>query len=459
MQRELPRIMIAATASGSGKTTIVCGLLRAFLDRGLKVASFKCGPDYIDPMFHGSVLGTSCRNLDTWFTDENTTRYLMGRAAEGTDIAVVEGVMGFYDGVSTREGTASSYDLAQKTGTPVLLVADCHGMSQSVIPLIKGFVEYMPDRPVKGVILNRMSQKQYEKLKPVIEEKLPIAVAGYIPVMDCMEFESRHLGLLLPDEVGRLQEKIESLAQVMEQTVNLDLILKLSAEAGKLQYQEPEIPVLKGEENPVRIGVAWDEAFCFYYKDNLELLEKMGAQLIKFSPVHDRELPSGINGLLLGGGYPELYARQLSENTTMRQSVKKALEQKMPCLAECGGFMYLHRQIETMEGTRYEMAGVIEAETYNTRTLNRFGYLQLEGNKTSMLQGESEQIRGHEYHYYESTSPGDGLMAIKADGEETYACMHTTEYLLAGFPHLYYFSNPMVPWRFVSKCRDWMIQE
>jgi len=450
---KLPRIMISATSSGSGKTLVTCGLLQALVNRGMKVGAFKCGPDYIDPMFHTKVIGAKSKNLDCYFTDEDTTRYLFARTAREVDISVMEGVMGFYDGLSAASSQASSYEISKITNTPVILVVNCKGMSVSIIPIILGFLTYKKDSHIDGVILNQISERLFVEIKKKIEEELSIKVFGYVPYVKELVIESRHLGLVLPEEVWDYHRKLSELAKVLEQTLELDEILNLACNTSDLFYQSVILPRVKGKP---RIAVAKDDAFCFYYEDNLQILKDMGGELIEFSPLNDNHLPEDIHGILLGGGYPELLSKQLSENITMRESIKAALQDGMPCIAECGGFMYLHRSMEDMHGHKHEMVGVIEGEVYKTNKLNRFGYIELSSNCDQILLKKEECIRGHEFHYFESTSLGKSMKAQKPNRSIEWDCIHGSKSMMVGFPHLYYYSNPAAPYRFLLKCQERM---
>ena len=291
---KIPRILLAAGASGSGKTLITCGLLQALVNRGLKVASFKCGPDYIDPMFHSRVIGTRSRNLDTFFTDGDRTRYLLAKNASDCEIAVMEGVMGYYDGVGGITSRASAYDLASTTDTPVILIVNSRGMSVSLAAYVKGFLEYKKDSHICGVIFNQMSPMLYPRMKKLLEEELSVKVLGYVPKVEDCVIESRHLGLVLPEEIPELKSRLQKLSEVLEKTLDIDGILELAGGAPELAAPEPEMLIQKDTafgyrtEEKVRIGVADDEAFCFFYADNLNLLEQMGAELVRFSPIHDR---------------------------------------------------------------------------------------------------------------------------------------------------------------------------
>ena len=380
---KIPRILLAAGASGSGKTLITCGLLQALVNRGLKVASFKCGPDYIDPMFHSRVIGTRSRNLDTFFTDGDRTRYLLAKNASDCEIAVMEGVMGYYDGVGGITSRASAYDLASTTDTPAILIVNSRGMSVSLAAYVKGFLEYKKDSHICGVIFNQMSPMLYPRMKKLLEEELSVKVLGYVPKVEDCVIESRHLGLVLPEEIPELKSRLQKLSEVLEKTLDIDGILELAGEAPELAAPETEMLIQKDTafgyrtEEKVRIGVADDEAFCFFYADNLNLLEQMGAELVRFSPIHDRELPEDLDGLLLSGGYPELNGEALEENQEMCTRIREVILDGMPCLAECGGFMYLHQEMEDMEGKQRRVCGVIPGRAYRTPKLNRFGYITL----------------------------------------------------------------------------------
>ncbi len=369
----VPRILLTAPSSGSGKTLVTCGILQAFRERGLDIASFKCGPDYIDPMFHGQVIGTRSRNLDTFFTDPERTRYLFTKNAQNCDLAVIEGVMGYYDGLGGVRTEGSTYEVAQVLDAPVILIVNARGASLSLLALIRGFLEFRKDSHIRGVILNQASPMIYGQLKPLIESELGIQVLGYVPKVPELSLESRHLGLKLPEEVEELREKLRKLASILEETLELDAIWKLAKESKPVRAEAPLLPFWEKKQR-IRVGVAKDAAFCFTYLDNLELLKELGAELVPFSPMEDEKLPEGLQGLILSGGYPELHAEALGRNQSMRRAVKDAIEGGMPCIAECGGFLYLHRELEGMDGKRWPMAGVIDAEAYRTNRLGRFYY-------------------------------------------------------------------------------------
>lgn len=453
----IPRVLLAAGASGSGKTLITCGILQALLRRGKKVASFKCGPDYIDPMFHSRVLQTPSANLDPFFASEEVVRELLKENAAACDMAVMEGVMGYYDGVAGTTLKASAYDLARITDTPVILIVNSKGMSLSLAAYIKGFLTYQEDSRIRGVIFNQMSPMIYPRMKKKIEEELGVKVLGYVPRVDECVIESRHLGLVLPDEIRDLRERLKKLAQVLEGTLDLDGIMKLAEEAPELNNGSelwklhPSFGFCLSE--PVRIGVAKDEAFCFFYKDNFRLLEKMGAELVPFSPIHDSHLPEKLDGILLYGGYPELYAGELGKNISMKEEIRSVCDRGMPCMAECGGFLYLHEELEDMSGNSYPMAGVIRGKAWRTLKLNRFGYITLTVNdKEADFFGK---IPAHEFHYFESDNCGSDFHAAKPESSRGWDCIHLEEKMLAGFPHFYYYGNPAVPEWFLKNCLEY----
>lgn len=477
---KLDRVMIAAPKSGSGKTTITCALLQSLKEQGIPVVSYKCGPDYIDPMFHKEVLGVPSKNLDTFFTGEEETRVLLKAGRTEGELALLEGVMGLYDGLGGIREEGSSYHLAKVTGTPIVLVVDAKGMGKSVLALIAGFLQYDTEKLIRGVILNRMSGAYFQTIKPLIEKELSVSAVGYVPDQKHLELKSRHLGLVLPKEQEEVQEQIRDFAAELQKTVSIEKIREIAAEAVELPETskrnsdssygsaefvkdsviestydmevEVEVEGITDTDSPI-IAVARDEAFCFYYEDNLQLLEEHGARLRYFSPLHDSLLPEGCDGILLGGGYPELHLQELEQNMSIRNEIRAAMEQNIPCVAECGGFMYLHEAIEDQEGQQYRMAGVLPGICINKGKLVRFGYIELQEKKPSFLP-EGTKIRGHEFHYYDSSDNGEDCMAVKPVTGKSYSCVIEAQNRFLGFPHLYYPSNPGFAENFVEKARD-----
>lgn len=454
------RIMIAAPKSGSGKTIVTCALLLVLQKRGWRPMSYKCGPDYIDPMFHEKVIGVPSKNLDTFFTGEEGTRKLfMDSITDGERIAVMEGVMGLYDGLGGILEEGSSYHLAKVTKTPIVLVVDAKGMGRSVVSLLAGFLAYDKEQLIRGVILNRISKGYYERIKPLIEKELNLCVAGFLPEKEEFHIGSRHLGLVLPDEPEGIREKLCLVSEEFVETVCLKRILEIAEAAGELAdggeladdgESTAEEACAGGIVNGPVIAVAKDEAFCFYYADNLRLLEENGAKIRYFSPLRDEELPNGCQALLFGGGYPELYAGKLSGNHKMRAAVRNAVENGMPIVAECGGFLYLHSAMKDKEGVSHEMAGVLPAVCFYTGKSVRFGYVEMRDEQGHFLP-KGETIKGHEFHYYDSTDNGTDAAAVKPVTGKEYPCVIEDENRWMGFPHLYYPSNPAFAKAFVEK--------
>ena len=443
-----PRLLFAAPSSGSGKTTVACGLLRALKNRGKGVRAFKCGPDFIDPLFHETVVGVPSGTLDLFFSPEDQLKRLFCRHAAGADLCLIEGVMGYYDGLGAATDQASSYAVARALDAPVVLIVDSRGQSLSALATLTGFLRFRPDSRIRGVIFNRMSEGVYAALKPEVE-RLGLRPLGYVPKAPEVMIESRHLGLVTPGEIENLGQKLDALAALLERTVDMAGLMALAAEAPALD-PPPAAPIPPVPRT--RIAVARDEAFCFLYRDNLDLLEDHGAEPLFFSPLHDAALPAGAQGLILPGGYPELYARALSENEPMRRSIAEAVQGGLPCLAECGGFLYLHRELEDMDDRFWPMAGVLDAKAYRTPRLGRFGYITLTARADTAFLPAGETVRGHEFHYFESESCGDALRARKPTGNRGWDCGHSRGPLLMGFPHLYYPSNPKLIERFLRAC-------
>lgn len=438
----MDRVLIAGTHSGCGKTTLTLAVLMALKAQGLRVSAFKCGPDFIDPMFHRRAIGIPCYNLDPYFCGKEHLRALL--AAHAGEISVIEGVMGYYDGVGP-EGTYSTYDVARHTQTPVVLVIDVDGMYASVGAVLHGFLNYKPNSGICGVVFNGASAALYEGLRR-IAEKAGVTPLGFLPHAPDCTLKSRHLGLVTPDEYADMQQKLRDLGQLALKHIDIAGICALAAGASEIK----ERPLRFSCVSRVRIAVARDEAFCFLYQENLELLEALGAEITYFSPLRDTALPKNIGGLYLCGGYPELYDTALSKNEAMRRSILEAIESGIPAIAECGGFLYLH---DTLNGL--PMAGVIHASAYNTGKLTRFGYAELTAQKHNLLCDAGGTIRAHEFHYYDSGDCGDGFYARKPAGDRTWACAHAADTLYAGFPHLYFYANPSFAERFIRKAAQY----
>lgn len=436
---DFPRILVAAPGSGSGKTLLTTGLLTLFQNRGIRCRSFKCGPDYIDPMFHKYVLGIDSCNLDSFFLSQEELRALFRKRAADAELSILEGVMGYYDGIGGNSTAASTYEVAKITDTPVILVLDGKGSSLSLAAQVKGFLDYRKDSHICGVILNKTNKMVGERLRPEIE-KLGVRYLGAVPVCETMDIKSRHLGLTMPQEQSELRGHLNAFAKQLEECLNVEGILELAGYSKKDEIR----PIDSESEPPTRrMAVAMDEAFCFYYQENLDFLRQQGWELIPFSPLRDAALPEQIHAILLGGGYPELYAKELSANEPMLAAIRNAHAEDIKILAECGGFLYLQEHLEDEMGNCWPMAGLIHADGFRTEKLGRFGYI-------SLTQNGAVRIKGHEFHYWESTAPGSAFRAEKPQSDRGWDCMYRTDSLLAGFPHLYYLSGPDLILGFLS---------
>ena len=464
MASNAARLLLCAPASGGGKTTFTCGLLHALMRRGLVASACKCGPDYIDPMFHSEVIGAKSRNLDLFFSSPDLVRALVADSAASSDVTIIEGVMGYYDGIAVSD-VASAWDVARVTETPAVLVVDGRGRARSIAAEVLGFLKFREDSRIAGVVLNRVSAMAYARIKQLVEEETGVRVYGCLPVLDDCSLESRHLGLVTAAEVEDLRGKLDRLADVMEQTVDIDGLVALAESAGDMgldaskphpssdHASEVAIPNAVPEAaGSVRIAVAHDDAFCFYYTDALRLLEELGAQLVEFSPIADAELPQDVSGIYLGGGYPELHARELSQNLGMRESIAAAIRSGMPTVAECGGFMYLHEQLEGDSGEVYPEVGVVQGTSFRTPRLGRFGYVTLTARHDGLLADAGETLQAHEFHYWDSTTAGEAFLAEKPQSERSWQCCMHTSTMYAGYPHLYFPGNPWAARRFVAAC-------
>ncbi|MBS5086881.1 cobyrinate a,c-diamide synthase [Enterocloster sp.] len=448
--------MITAASSGSGKTMITCGLLELFKRKGLNPLACKCGPDYIDGLFHKQVLELEGMNLDSYFEAPEELRDKYSRLSKG-HLPVVEGVMGYFDGLGGSTTRASSWEVAHILDLPAVLVVDARGASVSLAAVIKGFLEF--ERPmgsqIKAVIFNRMSPMLYPRIRELVERETGIRAAGFVPELDFLKVGSRHLGLVLPEEIAGLREQMNRLGKCLEETIDWEFLEELGAEKEERDALEEENTEASCTAAfSFRLGIAMDEAFCFYYQDNLRLLERLGGELVYFSPIHDRSLPEQLDGLILGGGYPELYCEALSLNESMRESVKKAAEGGLPVLGECGGYLYLLEELEAEDGRIWPMTGVLKGKGYKKGKNSRFGYIGVEAEKDSLYLKPGEQIRGHEFHYWDCEVLEEEwvMRAKKPVGNRSWPCIRIKNQVMAGFPHLFYPSCPAFAVRFAKAC-------
>ncbi len=442
----IPQLMAAAPASGSGKTTVVCALLRALRRRGLDPCAFKCGPDYIDPMFHRAALEVPSCNLDLYLTDPARLRQLYSAHLAGHGAAVVEAAMGYYDGAGLTDA-ASGWQTADTLGLPVLLVVRPGGASLTLAAQIKGLQAFRPDSHLAAILLNGCSASYADRLAPLLERETGLPVVGCLPTLEAARLPSRHLGLYTAGEIQDLSPRLDALADALEAGADLDKLLAVCRRPAPVSAPAQAAPVR------ARIAVARDEAFCFCYPETLETLARAGAECVFFSPMRDAALPEA-DALYLPGGYPELYAEALSKNAPLRRAVAAAVAAGMPTVAECGGFLYLGQTLADEAGSVWPMAGVLPGEGFRAGRLVRFGYADLTAREDSLLFRAGERVPVHEFHHWDSTCPGDALEAEKPDGRR-WRCGFAGPRLYAGFPHLYLAGRPRLAERLVSAAAAW----
>ena len=443
------QFLLAAPRSGSGKTTMTCALLMALKRRGCAPCAFKSGPDYIDPMFHRAVLGVESRSLDLFFSAPETVRTLYAKGAAGHGAAVCEGAMGFYDGLGGVSDRASAWHLADTLGLPVLLVVEPKGQSLTLAAELNGLVNFRTPSHIAGILLNNCTARMHALLAPMLEKETGLPVLGFLPKLPEAVIGSRHLGLYTAAEVENLQQKLALLADAVEEHIDWPRLLALCEKEPPALPVQPETPPAR-----VRIAVAQDEAFCFTYAETLEAFRDAGAEVVFFSPLRDTALPENIGGLYLPGGYPELHARELSENTSLLREIKQKIESGLPTAAECGGFLYLGQSLTDAEGQSWPMAGVLPGEAKDAGRLVRFGYAALSADSDSMLFRAGESFPIHEFHHWDSTANGVALAAKKPVGGAEWRCGFIDEHFYAGFPHLYWAGTPL-PQRFAAAAENY----
>ena len=443
------QFLLAAPRSGSGKTTMTCALLMALKRRGCAPCAFKSGPDYIDPMFHRAVLGVESRSLDLFFSAPETVRTLYAKGAAGHGAAVCEGAMGFYDGLGGVSDRASAWHLADTLGLPVLLVVEPKGQSLTLAAELNGLKNFRTPSHIAGILLNNCTVRMHALLAPMLEKETGLPVLGFLPKLPEAVIGSRHLGLYTAAEVENLQQKLALLADAAEEHIDWPRLLALC------EKEPPALPEKAPQPSArVRIAVAQDEAFCFTYAETLEAFRDAGAEVVFFSPLRDTALPENIGGLYLPGGYPELHARELSENTSLLREIKRKIESGLPTAAECGGFLYLGQSLTDAEGQSWPMAGVLPGEAKDAGRLVRFGYAALSADSDSMLFRAGESFPIHEFHHWDSTANGTALAAKKPVGAAEWRCGFVNEHFYAGFPHLYWAGTPL-PQRFAAAAENY----
>ncbi|MCG8570969.1 MAG: cobyrinate a,c-diamide synthase [Spirochaetes bacterium] len=424
-------IIIAAPHSGSGKTLFSIGLMKTLTNQGYEVVPFKVGPDYIDPMFHHIAINQKSSNLDSYMLDDQTIKQLFSKKMKKNSMAVIEGVMGFYDGYAYSV-KASTYDIARILQIPTILIINAQGASVSLLAQIAGFLNYQKGNQIKGIILNQIKNlHHYEAMKSKIEEELSVECLGYLPPMANVNFYSRHLGLIQPAEIPQIQSMINKIAKTIEDTVNIDRLVALSDI--KTAKVDNDSPVNKKQ---LRIGIAFDQAFSFYYQENLDFLQDNNFELVFFSPLSDPELPKQLDALYLGGGYPEVFAEPLQQNHSLKKEIRTKLEKGFPCFAECGGLIYLAKNVITDQ--KYQMVGFFDFEIELTDKLQHFGYEEVE------LAGAT--TFAHEFHYtrIKESSLANTNYEFKYSVKKrnkSWQEGYSRKNVIAGYPHIHFLSN------------------
>lgn len=451
----IKRIVVAGTGSGVGKTTVAIGLMAAYQSLGYTVQGFKCGPDYIDPTFQTAVTGRKSRNLDSWMCSSLAVKEIFLRGCQGANVAIIEGVMGLFDGKDPLSDTGSAAEIAMITNSPVLLVVDCGGMARSAAAIVKGFQTLSPAIRLCGVVANRVgSTGHYELIRKAVEKECGIPVIGYLAKDDRLCMPERHLGLVPSIERGELKPFFDLLSDTIQKNFDLNRLYQIM---GSETIESPNILFgTQKQASKVRMAVALDEAFHFYYPENLELLEHYGAELTFFSPLKGEQVPSDVHGLYIGGGFPEEFASALSVQKDVLLSVREAIQSGVPTLAECGGFMFLSESIETVGGEEYPMAGLIPGKVKMHTRLAALGYREVTGMDKNYLIGPNDRARGHEFHYstfessqeFASAYTTTGLRGTKHEG-------FLLNNLVAGYTHIHFGSAPELAQRWVDECMEY----
>ncbi len=451
---DYPRLVIAGTSSGVGKTTATLAILAALRERGRRVQPFKVGPDFIDPSHHRAATGRPSRNLDGWMLGEDLNRSIFARAAIDAEISIIEGMMGLFDGSSPLNEVGSTAELAKQLNAPVLLVIDGSAMARSAAAMVAGYAHFDPALRVAGVLFNRVgSEGHYQLLKAAVEQSTDVVSVGYVRSDSALAIADRHLGLVLAMEQGT-DQLYHRLAMAIRDTVDLDGIETVARSCGTLPGSVTQ-PVTKNHGCTVRIGVAQDRAFCFYYPDNLELLEAAGAELVKFSPLTDHGLPD-VDMLYLGGGYPELHGEELAKNAAMRAAIKRFAERGGVIYGECGGLMYLTESIRDFDGRSHEMVGIFPTETAMQKQGLTLGYRTVHCSRRSILGEVGVTVRGHEFHYSTlvARQPLPYACTLSdADGSQKGRDGLTKNNVLALYTHLHFSSQPQVATALVDAAR------
>jgi len=448
------RLVIAGTGSGVGKTTLTIGLMSALRKKGYTVQGFKCGPDYIDPTYHTAVTGRISRNLDSWMLNHELVKEIVIRGSEGADISIIEGVMGFFDGKNPMNNSGSTAEISLITESPVVLVVNCASMARSAAAIVKGFQEFLKEANIVGVIANRVgSEGHFKIVQTAIEQECGIPVLGFLKRDEELTIPERHLGLIPSVERGELNPFFDRLGDIVLETIDVESLYE-QAKVSPLKVKESQFK--RRQQAEVRMAVASDAAFNFYYQENLEMLEAAGSELVEFSPLKGETLPEGVDGLYIGGGFPEEFAQELAENKEVKNSIRSAIEKGLPTLAECGGFMYLTESLETTDGKNYEMVGIIPGKVKMQPKLAALGYREITAEEGNFLLEGDLRARGHEFHYstfhprtkFQPAYQTKGMRGYKQEG-------YRNGNLIAGYTHFHFGSCPELVENWIKKCKEY----
>ncbi len=457
MHLDIPRIVIAGVTSGVGKTTVTTGLIGALRARGMRVQPFKCGPDYIDPSHLGRAAGVPARNLDSWMLPHDAMRELFAHACRDADIAVIEGVMGLFDGKTGRDESGSTAEIAKLLDAPVVLVMDVAKVARSAAATALGFQQFDKKLQLSGLILNRIGSPRHgELVQEAIAAATGLPTLGALPLDDALLIPERHLGLVPDAERTGEEQQTQLLAAAIAQHCDLDGLRTLACQAVPLSAEATRLFPSAAPPTQARIAVAQDMAFSFYYQDNLDLLSAWGATVVPFSPIQDPALPIGCNGLYIGGGFPELYAAQLAANAPLRQEIANVAARGLPIIAECGGLMYLMESLTDFDGVAHPMLGLLPGNSVMQRGRVRLGYYTVKARRDNPLLQAGESVRGHEFHWSGlEAGPSDAQAAFDIDEHPGRLEGFATPSMLASYVHLHFGARPDLAPRFVTACQAW----
>ncbi len=450
------RIVIAGVNSGSGKTTITSGLMRLFTQKGYHVQGFKSGPDYIDPSYHGVATGKFSKNLDTWMLGEDLVKELLIKNSQDADLNIIEGVMGLFDGRSGSEETGSTSHLAKLTSSPVILVLDARSIARSAAAIVYGFMHYDPDLNVKGVILNKVASQRHLTILEDAIKPLGIEIIGHVMRNEKLAMPERHLGLIPATEMDHLDDQLDYIASELEKTIDTDKLMAIAAEAPDMP--EPDTLMFNQKqhnqyaEQSVKIAYAFDKAFSFYYHDGLDYLRHLGAELIEVSPLFDQKLPEDISGLILGGGFPELFLEELRNNAAFVSDLTAKYKEGLPIFAECGGFMYMNKTISDFNSKATTMLSFIPGEIEMTTKLVAMGYRQGKLLQDCIIGKKGDLVKGHEFHYsrfnIDDNDAQFSMQYLENEKQDGFC----TENMFASYLHFHFAANPDAAKAFLDNC-------